>query len=319
MKLVLFSFMLALLLAGCRGNSERKAAAPSAVPVSAVQETVQFPAPRIPDFITGTDERMNYMLEHYWGAYDFNDTTADNRALGEQGFSNFLNLLQYADSAVAARSVKRYLSKGFAVDSLRPLYDGLIRHYLDNPNSPLRNDVLYAHFLREQLAFYAEDDLADRERSLFLLRMVSLNQSGQPAADFKFVDREGKRRTLYSVKSPLTLLIFNDPDCETCQAEMPRLLSDPLLQHEGLAVLAVYPDADTESWQSVPNRVPSTWIDAYSPGGEVVLRALYYLPAMPSLYLLDADKRVLLKDAAYRQVREYLAKRLASHSETETP
>ena len=26
-------------------------------------------------------------------------------------------------------------------------------------------------------------------------------------------------------------------------------------------------------------------------------RQLYYLPAMPSLYLLDKDKKVLLKDA----------------------
>ena len=263
--------------------------------------------PVIPDFITGKEERVAYALELYWQAYDFNDTTQANRDRGEQGFSNFLLLLQHADSATAARSVRHYLEKGFAQPSLRALHNGMIRHYLDNPNSPLRNDVLYVHFLRAQLDFYGPDEVAERERCAFLLRMVSLNQPGTIAADFRFTDRNGKKGRLHAIKSPLTLLLFNDPDCENCQKEMPRLIASPLLQSPGLAVVAVYPDADTAIWKNAQSRMPATWTDAYSPDGEVVSRAIYYLPAMPSLYLLDADKRILLKDATPESALQYIA------------
>jgi len=307
----LLAFAIVLLLtAGCHGHTKEQATGMPAAQHAPDTREARFPMPVIPDFITGKEERVAYALEHYWQAYDFNDTTQANRNRGEQGFSNFLLLLQHADSATAARSVRRYLEKGFAQPSLRALHNGMIRHYLDNPNSPLRNDVLYVHFLRAQLDFYGPDEVAERERCAFLLRMVSLNQPGTIAADFRFTDRNGKKGRLHAIKSPLTLLLFNDPDCENCQKEMPRLIASPLLQSPGLAVVAVYPDADTAIWKNAQSRMPATWTDAYSPDGEVVSHALYYLPAMPSLYLLDADKRILLKDATPESALQYIANHL---------
>ena len=306
-KLVPVAIAAIILTAACQGRNKETSADTAVAQAEPAKEEVRFPMPKVPDFITGQEGRMAYALEHYWQAYEFNDTTKANRDMGEQGFSNFLLLLQHADSATAARSVRRYLEKGFAQPSLRALHNGMIRHYLDNPNSPLRNDVLYVHFLRAQLDFYGPDEVAERERCAFLLRMVSLNQPGTIAADFRFTDRNGKKGRLHAIKSPLTLLLFNDPDCENCQKEMPRLIASPLLQSPGLAVVAVYPDADTAIWKSAQSRMPATWTDAYSPDGEVVRRAIYYLPAMPSLYLLDADKRILLKDATPESALQYIA------------
>ena len=318
--LSLLAFAMVLLpMAGCHGHTQESDTGKPPAQHAPDTREARFPIPVIPDFITGKEERVAYALEHYWQAYDFNDTTQANRDRGEQGFSNFLLLLQHADSATAARSVRRYLEKGFAQPSLRALHNGMIRHYLDNPNSPLRNDVLYVHFLRAQLNLYGPDEVAERERCAFLLRMVSLNQPGTIAADFRFTDRNGKKGRLHAIKSPLTLLLFNDPDCENCQKEMPRLIASPLLQSPGLAVVAVYPDSDTEIWKNAQSRMPATWTDAYSPDGEVVSRTIYYLPAMPSLYLLDADKRILLKDATPESVLQYIANHLKAPAPTSAP
>lgn len=309
-KLVPVAIAAIILTAACQGRNKETSADTAVAQAEPAKEEVRFPMPKVPDFITGQEERMAYALEHYWQAYEFNDTTKANRDMGEQGFSTFLVLLQHADSAITAKAVERYMEKGFALPSLRALHNGMIRHYLDNPNSPMRNDVLYVHFLRAQLDFYGPDEVAERERCAFLLRMVSLNQPGTIAADFRFTDRNGKKGRLHAIKSPLTLLLFNDPDCENCQKEMPRLIASPLLQSPGLAVVAVYPDADTAIWKSAQSRMPATWTDAYSPDGEVVSRAIYYLPAMPSLYLLDADKRILLKDATPESALQYIASHL---------
>ena len=43
--------------------------------------------------------------------------------------------------------------------------------------------------------------------------------------------------------------------------------------------------------------VPSSWINAYDAGARISKEELYDLKAIPSMYLLDRDKRVLAKDA----------------------
>jgi hypothetical protein len=47
-------------------------------------------------------------------------------------------------------------------------------------------------------------------------------------------------------------------------------------------------------------------MDAYDPDRVVLDRELYDLTAIPTLYLLDAQKRVVLKDAPFDQVELYL-------------
>lgn len=44
-------------------------------------------------------------------------------------------------------------------------------------------------------------------------------------------------------------------------------------------------------------QIPASWINAYDDGCVLREKGLYDLSAIPSLYLLDAQKRVLVKDA----------------------
>lgn len=307
MRNILAFLFLALLLAACRQKPLPKVDAPAGAQIAPANRDVAFPMPQVPDFLVGTEDRVRYALENFWHRYDFNDTTQQNREVAEQGFANFLSLLSHADSALAACAIDRYLAKGFALESLRHIHQALIRHYLDHPDSPLRNDELYLHFLRRQLPLYADADVAERERCAFLLQLVGRNRVGTVAHDFSFVDRHGKRGTLHKLQSPYTLLLFNDPDCESCREQMPFLVSDPLLQQKALKVLAVYPEPDTEQWRSAQEHLPAAWVDACSPDGEIRTRALYYLPALPALYLLDAQKRVILKDTRPEQLRQFIA------------
>ena len=68
----------------------------------------------------------------------------------------------------------------------------------------------------------------------------------------------------------------------------------------------VYPDDNLQAWKAQKRTVPNGWVDAYSPNGEITGRMLYYIPAMPSLYLLDAEKRVILKDVHPNVLRSTL-------------
>ena len=72
-----------------------------------------------------------------------------------------------------------------------------------------------------------------------------------------------------------------------------------------LTVLAVYTEGNDEVWRKALTDMPRSWLIG-NDRQQVKDCALYDLKAMPSLYLLDKDKTVLLKDAAYDTVRQAL-------------
>ena len=73
-----------------------------------------------------------------------------------------------------------------------------------------------------------------------------------------------------------------------------------------LSVLAVYTEGNKAAWRKALPDMPEGWTVG-TDREAVKTGALYDLKAMPSLYLLDGSKTVLLKDAAYEKIRAALA------------
>ena len=95
------------------------------------------------------------------------------------------------------------------------------------------------------------------------------------------------------------LFIYN-PGCAMCREIREAITSSPMLsemiERGRLKVLALYPDEDLTEWRDYRDHIPASWINAYDKGCVVRDRELYDLKAIPALYLLDRDKRVLVKD-----------------------
>ena len=271
---------------------------------AAAQES-DFPYPNLPDSIQEPSKRLEYLMTHYWDRYDFSDTTAVNRTTGEQGFSDFIYTLGLADSLLTDEAAHRFVEKAFSNEQNALHYEGLMAHYLLNPSSPLRNDVVYAAFLRRVLSDCTHCPAVVRHQSEFRLRQVSKNLPGTVAEDFAYQTRSGTKNRLHQLESPYLLLVFHAPDCENCDRILPQLMKEPALQDARVKVLAVYPYDDTELWKQKTLQTPGNWIDARGADGES-LESLYFIQATPSLYLLDSQKRVLLKDAPPQAVIRYL-------------
>jgi hypothetical protein len=251
---------------------------------------------------------MRYALLHFWDEYNFRDTTTHNAAIGRQGFSTFLALLRQSDTATIDSASAHFWAACKSGDESFRQCNTLISDFLENPNATTRNDAMYARFLRSRLPF--TDDEALRGRIQFKIQLLEKNLPGTTATDFIYLDRTGKRERMHRLKAPLTLLLFADPDCENCHALIPRLMSERTLQNENVKVMMVYPGDDTEAWRNNETRMPKNWMDVCSPQGEISDRLLYHIPAMPSLYLLDADKKVILKDATPEAICSEIARRL---------
>ncbi len=69
-----------------------------------------------------------------------------------------------------------------------------------------------------------------------------------------------------------------------------------------LAVVNVYIDEDIEAWKGYQDYYPDEWFNGYDPSFSIRQDIKYNVRAIPSLYLLDADKTVLMKDAPENRI-----------------
>lgn len=298
-----------LLLTSCRakpGTAEVKER--TYTESSVVQEQV-FPFPEIPATLTEPEARKAYLLSHYWEQFDFADTTlVNNRDVTEQGFVNFIALL--ADGTTPEDLMRESLENwctGFVGQAhARKVLTQTADDYLYNPNSPFYNEALYGMYLETLLRALPAGD-AMRSSYDFKLKLLKRNNVGDRATDFTYYLPDGTRRTLAAtpVKGDRLLLVFYDPECESCHAVLGQMAADRGLAEAvkagKLSVLAVYTEGNDEAWRKALPDMPAGWMVG-ADHEAVKMGALYDLKAMPSLYLLDGKKTVLLKDAAFEKI-----------------
>ena len=103
---------------------------------------------------------------------------------------------------------------------------------------------------------------------------------------------------------------INNPGCHACTETIDALKNAPiinrLLGQKKLTVLSIYPDEELDEWRKHLNEFPKEWINGYDKKFAIKEQQLYDLKAIPTLYLLNKEKTVLLKDATAQAIEEYL-------------
>ena len=74
-----------------------------------------------------------------------------------------------------------------------------------------------------------------------------------------------------------------------------------------LAVLNIYIDEDMTEWYRYMPDYPDDWYNGYDPNYIIRSEILYNVRAIPSLYLLDRDKTVLMKDVPQEKLFQWLS------------
>lgn len=306
-----------MLMTGFSCLSSKKAQTePSEEKVIPVQTIVPdtFVLPQIPEAMQNSEVRAKYLVMHYWDRFDFADRNLIQRPeITEQAFVDYINILGYVPKEDIDASLVYTLQKAETDTMMYNHFLELFEKYLYEPNSPFRNEEYYLPVLREVVnsPLLTEEK---RSRYGFQREMVMQNRVGQRANDFIYTISSGQSFRLYDLKSEYTLLMFTDPGCSTCAAVTERLgkskaVNDALLLNSAvrtmLTVLTLYPDKDLEEWNTHLSGMPSGWLHAYDKSGEITGKRLYDIKAFPSLYLLDKDKKVILKDTSIEEIESF--------------
>lgn len=267
--------------------------------------------PDVPASILEPSDRADYALMHFWDGVDFTDLnwTADTLAL-EQNFSNYAQFFVYAsDRGGQAAADSLLLRAARSPKALQRIVE-VADKYLYEPNSPIYNERAYIFFL-SRMSKLPQLGQAGMQRAALTLEQTSKNRPGMRAADFRFAKRGGGETTLFSRSAPYLLLAFYDPDCESCHQTIERVRNESrindLISRGLVEILAIDDTGDRERWDRTAPTMPSNWIVGFDLTG-VDDNDLYINRATPTMYLMDADKKILIKDVSIEQLIEFAYK-----------
>lgn len=287
----------AVIPASCRGNAQHQQQG----------EQAGFPYPSVPSSLTTPRERASYLITHFWDNIDFADSIDEaRRAVYEQGFADFISVFEPADTASRRQAMLKLVQRSRDSQSAADMVDEMAEVYLYSPESPVYNEEYFITYLDALLGSGLLSE-AESMRPRFMLDEAMKNRVGTTAADFGIIRADGSKTALSDItaRSPYTLLIFVDPDCETCAETVEAIRNNAgmnaLVDSGELAIAGVYDGGDSALWKRSQDHYPSNWITGMTEDGGVT-DGLYAVATYPTLYLLGSGGVVLQKNTGIDKV-----------------
>ncbi|MBO5771395.1 MAG: DUF5106 domain-containing protein [Alistipes sp.] len=275
-------------------NSSRDEAVEQSVEAS----TREFPYVAVPSHIA-PQHRGEYVKAHFWDRFDFADTLSLTRVDSTALLKAYATWIQSCVGRQDGESVRGLMQRAAVSRTMLDRFASMSEALLHDPNSPFRSDELYIAALEVLLGSPYYDEY-ERMAPQYDLEMASQNRIGHKANDFRYTLASGRSGSLYGLKCDFVLLYINTPGCPMCRDIQADLLASPIVERfiksGKLKILAIYPDRDLAEWRRHP--LPKGWINGYDKGCVIERDRLYDLRAIPSMYLLDARKVVMVKDSS---------------------
>jgi len=283
---------------------------PACTPKPQQQESKRLPAVVVPKIITDPEEAIEYAEMHFWDQMDGVEVS-----LLEQPLVDFIAILDKLPLSKSQKAVEKMFENIVRVDAadtskhVFTLMTEKVAKYLYDPNSPYRNEDYYYPFVKA----LAECPLTPEDmRTAYRYEAseCARNPMGSKAPDFRIKTIKGTTFRLRDVKASFTMLFFSNPGCTACKEIIDNVQSSEklcsMIEQKTLAVVNVYIDEDLKAWREYEPNYPASWHTGYDPGTVIRNENLYSIRAIPSLYLLDSEQKILMKDAPTEKVIYYL-------------
>lgn len=262
-----------------------------------------------------------FYKEHYWDGVNFWDGRLSYTTFLDEKIDKYFAEIVALDPDSVIYELDRMLGPaGINEEMTRFLLVKFVNRYLTQKY--MWEDAIYVHLFEKYFAQKEYSWLSTQGRKTISDRAYSLmsNIMGTPASDIELPDISGKIKRLYNDTAPYTVVAFWDATCGHCKETLPKVDSFYRAKWKalGLKIFAVSKETDgsKKDWSDFITKEKLTdWvhvfyskaddkarIDANIPG----YSQLYDVQTVPTLYLLDKDKRIIAKKLTYKQIDEVL-------------
>ncbi|NCT74944.1 MAG: DUF5106 domain-containing protein [Chitinophagaceae bacterium] len=268
-----------------------------------------------------------YFKDHYWDGINFWDDriTRTPASLFEDRLDKYYNTLVVPHPDSTIRELNWMLGYASASKEMtRYLLVKFITRYLNQKY--MWEDAVYVHLFEKYFANKDYDWLTPQGKKMITERAYNLmaNIMGNKAEDIALPDSAGTIRMLYADTATYTLVCIWDPTCGHCKETLPKL--DSMYRSKwkaaGLHIYAMARETEgkKKDWTAfISDHQLQDWTHVYYSKEDEKMRVdagipsyiqLYDAQTVPTLYLLDRDKRIMAKKLSWDQIDEILQLKL---------
>ena len=287
---------------------------------------VMLKAMKEPDFLiekpkNRQDSLTNYYYykAHFWDGVTFMDPRIIRSPFFQPKLERYYRnvMPQEPDSIIADLDYKLLLAR-----TCPEMYKFLLNWSTDEYINPkiMGHDAIFVHLFNKYHSKGLTPWLNEKQMETISRRayMQMANLIGEKAADLNMLDTAGRPVSLYSLKSDFTIVVFWDPNCGHCKEEIPRIDSiyRASWKKKGVSIFAVLTEDHLTEWKSyIVKHNIGDWTNAYeskemadavAASKTPSFRQLYDVISTPTIYLLDAEKRIIGKKLTFLQLDDLM-------------
>ncbi len=284
-----------------------------------MEETENIPLEKCPKKADGSiDSSYNYWnyRTHYWDGMDF----TDERLLRTPVYYNKMKFWvekvvpQHPDTLAAQMN---WLLK--QTEQSNELYRYTVSYLTYNFESSkiMGFDAVFVSIVEKNHAlgkcwWLTEENIT---KIINRAKQVKYTLIGNQAVNLFLQDSSGKVVELGKIQATYTILVFWDPTCSHCKTEIPAIkVYTDSLKAAGInvEVYAIYSESDYPTWKKYCKEHKHTWKDVRAKDSQELATAKFYYDvySTPTLYVLDANKKIIAKRLDDKGLKTVLDRRI---------
>lgn len=251
-----------------------------------------------------------YYCQHCFDYYPFNDLRMTTAPTTTQRLRDFCANALYLSPADAAQAADNLLTKAQVNASTYHFFFDWLAKTFGSQGTPFYNESIYLAMLNNALKYNSLDNI-HRIKCETEHKLHTLNMEGTTINNFKVQWADGTRGTLHDVEAEYLLVYFQNPECPECTMIRGFLAENEELNQAiasgRLKVVTIYFEDDADLWKRyIANEAKAEYLHGWDYSGEIDKNTLFDLRAIPYMFLVDKDKKVIKKDLLYNEISDYI-------------
>lgn len=271
--------------------------------------------PLLPDGSPDRARMYQIYKKHFFDNFDFSDDRILQTPVYHSRLRIFFNnvLMQIPDSII--KEADRVIEKSRANEEMFRYTVWFITNNAES--SPVMGmDAVFVHMVENYYVTGEVDWLDEERRQRIIQRAMEMKPLllGKVAPDISIYDPDGNALVLHEVEAAYLILYFWDSECVFCRKARPVIeAAYENLRDRGVRVFSVNTEADADKWRNVIAGHKHNWYHGNDPENESGFRDKYNIFAIPKIFVLDAEKRIIAKDIGAEHLEQFLLQHMATH------
>lgn len=253
-----------------------------------------FPYPKPTDDMVSLTDRCNFLVSEFWKRADLKGAMSRRAALNST-FGDWVSFMPYADADTVHAAIDRLVKASAKSGPMTLEFANLAEAWAHSDTTDIYSDEVFYPFA-VAAANHKKVPADRREHFRRAARIIDNTTVGKPVAHLNFTTPDGKPADIDSIHTQMIIVMFSGHDKDYATIDRIRLSADinatALIRAGILTVVMLEPGPASDDWKAAAASYPAEWVVGAMPD------AAEYFPMRlnPSIYMLDARKRLLAKD-----------------------